>query len=437
MSSIPMNEEAERGVLGSILIEPDVIERVRMTGLKSSDFYDRRNILIFETIESMMVDGIPVDSISLRTRLMETGEHDKAGGDAYIGELYGDTAVAAHSGHYAKLVRDASTRRHMVQCAQELVDAASSGGETACHIEELQRCGTDSFQSRDKKAVIKEAKQMTKDILEGKDPCIPTPFFSFNIKTKGIPRGIVCPLAGRGGKGKSMLKAFMSSKFVSRGVPVLDFCFEDSDTRTAMRIAASLGRYDLFRLRRNAPDDFVKKHLECLGQIECLPYYPHQSACSVEDIGIHISKFVRENEPDIRQHGGVVWIDGIKDVIPSGGENKTSQEEHISAALSRYAVTHRDVTIIPITHLTKLDTDTRITLNNIRGSALQVANGRAAMLFHDAGFTSEEMREYGGVPDEDMMVLEMAKTNYGSEGHAVLKKHFQTGEFHELTEEYE
>lgn len=425
--------DSEKGVLGSIMLDAEVaLDKCINTGISAESFYSSEHRNLFEAIHEMQVDGKPVDPLTLYTHLKAKNAIQKVGGQCYLLELQNACYVPSHSEHYARVVVEKARRREIIASSLNVIDMAYGEDDVKSALAEIQSIGTESGEARTKPIIISDAKEMSDKMWKGISLGIPTPFEQFNVDTFGLPRGIVCPLAGRGGKGKSMVKAKMSEFLAMKGTPVLDLCLEDGDTKASMRVAACIGEYDLFRLNRGSVNDqYMETHNKCLDQLESIPYYPDQRSGTVEDIVIRIGKFVRENEAQIRAGGGIVWVDGIKDVVPSAGENKTTQEEHISSSLSRCAVYHRDITIIPITHLTKLDPEIWITTNNIRGSALQVANARACLILQDAGFDNE-IQKMAGFDMEDVVVLEMAKTNYGNEGRVVLRKEFESGRFVEL-----
>lgn len=427
--TLPNCQESEKALIGSILLDPYAsIEKCTTFGIRAEMFYDRRHSDLFRYMVDMNQASVPIDSITLAEWLKKHKALDSIGGYDYLSDLQSFAGVAAHVKYYSEKVFEKFKRRQIIEAATNVIELIYDDEEISKALEEIQSIGMDDTGERDKPLIIAEAKDLSEKMSLGQSMGVQTPFAEFNEKTFGIPRGVVCPLAGRGGKGKSMLKSYLTSFFVQQGVPALDLCLEDGDVKSVNRLAACIGEYDLFRLNRPfVPESYMEKHNKCLDMIENLPYYPVQDGGTVEDIVIKIGRFVRENEVAIRAVGGVVFVDGIKDVVASKGENKTSQEEHISQTLSRCAVKHRDITIIPVSHLTKLDEETWITLNNIRGSALQVANARAAMIFHDAGFSQEILSKYGY--QEGMVVLEMAKTNYGNEGIVVLRKEFENGRF--------
>jgi replicative DNA helicase len=370
--------------------------------------------------------------MSIRTKLSDLGISDRTGGDDYLIELQDTAIVPAHVTFYSRKILEKFRRREIIEAASSVLNDAYDDDDISTALEKIQSIGICDAGERRKPQIISEAKDLSDKMSIGHAVGIPTPFAKFNRKTFGLPRGVVCPLAGRGGKGKSMLKSYLTSSFIMQGIPTLDFCLEDGDVKSANRLAACIGEYDLFRLNRgNVSSEYMATHNKCLDQIGSLPYFPHQDGGTVEDIVIKIGRFMRENESSIRSSGGIVFIDGIKDVIASKGENKTSQEEHISQTLARCAVKHRDITIIPVSHLTKLDEGVWITLNDIRGSALQVANARAALIFQDSGFDAETNAAANF--DENTVVLEMAKSNYGNPGRVILRKEFERGRFTEVS----
>ena len=123
----PHNAEAERAVLGSILIDTTGIDDDRVmdialsAGLTSESFYDDRNALIFSTMRKLGQASKPLDAVTLREELNVSGKLEAAGGDMYIQSLVDDTPNAAHVEHYINIVREKHLRRTMIQKATQVL----------------------------------------------------------------------------------------------------------------------------------------------------------------------------------------------------------------------------------------------------------------------------------------------------------------------------
>src|SRR5260370_7433158 len=78
---LPHNDEAERAVLGAVLLDAGVLEDVPLT---SGDFYLERHQVIFETCRELAADGSPIDIRTLQAKLEHRGDLERVGGLAYL-----------------------------------------------------------------------------------------------------------------------------------------------------------------------------------------------------------------------------------------------------------------------------------------------------------------------------------------------------------------
>lgn len=111
----PHNLDAERAVLGAVLLEgreclPRVIEV-----LHSPDFYTEAHRAIFDTMLRLFDRGEPVDLITLTEDLRKAGRLDSVGGPAALALLVEQASIAAHLGAYAGIVRDMAVLRELIQ----------------------------------------------------------------------------------------------------------------------------------------------------------------------------------------------------------------------------------------------------------------------------------------------------------------------------------
>src|SRR5689334_16391272 len=80
----PHDLNAERAVLGGILLENEALDIVSELPLRSVDFYKDAHALIFESMMELFGEGQPVDTITLRERLSTAGKLQRTGGDEYL-----------------------------------------------------------------------------------------------------------------------------------------------------------------------------------------------------------------------------------------------------------------------------------------------------------------------------------------------------------------
>ena len=105
----PHSAEAERGVLGSILLDPTgSIDKSLARRMRAESFYDRRHQLLFEQLVDMSQANIPMDAVTIGQWLKEHDALDKVGGYDYLVELQDSTLVPAHVEHYCDIVQEKS-----------------------------------------------------------------------------------------------------------------------------------------------------------------------------------------------------------------------------------------------------------------------------------------------------------------------------------------
>ena len=116
----PGNIEAEKNVLGSILLKPDVCDDVALS-VRSEDFSDEAHQTIFRHLLDLHDGGKRIDATILLERLRTKGDLDAVGGAAAIAELIGSVPHAAHASHYAHIIRDKSMLRSLIDASTDIL----------------------------------------------------------------------------------------------------------------------------------------------------------------------------------------------------------------------------------------------------------------------------------------------------------------------------
>ena len=109
----PHSVEAEQAVLGSMLIDPEEIDRVARV-LVPADFFIVRNGWVYEALLQLQGQQQPIDFVTLARELTARGQLEELGGAAYLAELMHIVPTAMHAYGYAKIVKRASIRRGML-----------------------------------------------------------------------------------------------------------------------------------------------------------------------------------------------------------------------------------------------------------------------------------------------------------------------------------
>ncbi|MBR3923793.1 MAG: replicative DNA helicase, partial [Kiritimatiellae bacterium] len=121
----PHSEEAERGVLGSILIDAEFGEDLRVLdiclthGLEPDSFYNPKNRVLFETLLGMSQATMPVDAVTLNEQLRALGRLEAVGGATAVENLVASTPTSAHAEYYIDIVRQKHVLRKLINTARE------------------------------------------------------------------------------------------------------------------------------------------------------------------------------------------------------------------------------------------------------------------------------------------------------------------------------
>ena len=116
----PCSIEAEQAILGSLLIDRDILLKIESI-LKPEDFYDPAHNIIFSTINELSRKNTPVDVVTLPEELRSKNILDKIGGIEYIIQLASNIATTANSEYYAKIIKDKSLQRKLIGVGNKIL----------------------------------------------------------------------------------------------------------------------------------------------------------------------------------------------------------------------------------------------------------------------------------------------------------------------------
>ena len=109
----PQDVDAERSVLGGMMISKDAIADV-VEVLRGNDFYRPAHELVYEAILDLYGRGEPADAITVADELTKRGELGRIGGAPYLHTLIATVPTAANAGYYARIVRERAILRRLV-----------------------------------------------------------------------------------------------------------------------------------------------------------------------------------------------------------------------------------------------------------------------------------------------------------------------------------
>ncbi|MCL2465518.1 MAG: replicative DNA helicase, partial [Micrococcales bacterium] len=126
----PQDVDAERSVLGGMMISKDAIADV-VEVLRGTDFYRPAHELVYEAILDLYGRGEPADAITVADELTKRGELGRIGGAPYLHTLIATVPTAANAGYYARIVRERAILRRLVEAGTRITQLGygSDGGD--------------------------------------------------------------------------------------------------------------------------------------------------------------------------------------------------------------------------------------------------------------------------------------------------------------------
>lgn len=119
----PQNIEAEKSILGGLMLDQECWDEVS-ENLVEEDFYKPAHRKIYQAIRELKKKESPSDLVTVSNFLMEKGELESLGGAAYLAEMIDQVPSTANIQSYAKIVKDKSLLRRVIQANQEFADKA-------------------------------------------------------------------------------------------------------------------------------------------------------------------------------------------------------------------------------------------------------------------------------------------------------------------------
>jgi replicative DNA helicase len=255
----PHNLEAERSVLGAILVQNDLIHRVLELGVEARDFYRESHQRIFEVMVSLSERGEPVDLVTLTSTLKDRGTFENVGGTTTLTSLFEDHFAIGNVSAYGRQIRDKALLRRMIETTGEIAGLAFDGVEDVeAFLDEAERKVfsvsdiklTKSFTAL--QDVIVENVHSIEDLFQRKEAVtgLSTGFTDWDKMTSGLHPGQLIIIAGRPAMGKtSLVLSAAQNAAVSKKAVIALFSLEMSKEELGFRFLSGLSRIDSKRLR--------------------------------------------------------------------------------------------------------------------------------------------------------------------------------------------
>jgi replicative DNA helicase len=254
----PQNLEAERSVLGGILLENQAMVNV-MEILQDEDFYRDSHRKIYRAMVDLSERRDPVDLITLTEEVNRKGALQDVGGAVYLAALADEVPTAANILYYAKIVKEKSVLRQLIEAATEVARQGYEEPEDAVAFLDIAEQTILEISRRQQRqgfvplrSVLQETFKSIEELYaqQGMPSGVGTGFADFDHKTAGLQRSDLIIIAGRPSMGKTALALNIARNVAVNGnVPVAVFSLEMSRAQLATRLLCSEAQIDASKLR--------------------------------------------------------------------------------------------------------------------------------------------------------------------------------------------
>ena len=261
--TLPHNLEAERSVLGAILIDNDVFNVAAATITPAAFFRDAHR-RIFEQMVALSERSQPIDLVTLKEELDRSGDLDEVGGPAYIASLVDGVPRSTNVEYYAQIVKEKATLRHLIFAANKILGNAYEADQEADLILDEAESGIFAVAEDRIKAgfipmrdLVKESFPKVAQLFEHKQLLtgVPSGFKDIDRMTRGFQPGDLIIVAARPSMGKTSLVLNICQHIATqppgasgkKGVAGF-FSLEMSKESLFMRMLASEAKIDSYRM---------------------------------------------------------------------------------------------------------------------------------------------------------------------------------------------
>ena len=211
LKTMPHDINAEQSVIGSLLMDSDLIGDVLDVISLDEEFYHEAHKEIFRTIKRLFSDGQTVDMITVSDELGKNQLLEAVGGFEYLMELSDVGTLISNISNHAKIVHEKYMLRRLIRSSTEIVEKGYDSHDVELLIEEAESSIFEISQNRDKKGfqAISDVLQVAyeKIVQLHEDPNaltgIPTGFDALDEMTNGFQRSDMILIAARPSMGKT------------------------------------------------------------------------------------------------------------------------------------------------------------------------------------------------------------------------------------------
>jgi replicative DNA helicase len=417
----PHNLEAERGVIGALLLDPQIIDDV-VPMLSIDDFYSDANRRIYKHLVEMRNNGSGIDLTLLLDRLRHANEFEAVGGPSYIAELIGGSYITFHVVYYANIVRENGTLRRLIHASSSITQEAFAPDTTAKDLlnkaaqQIFELCESQTLnQITDMYAAMMDATKYVENRLKGVHDGISTGFVDLDHILDGFHTNELIILAARPGIGKTALGMNIAEHVaVDQKKTVLVVSLEMAKRELSLRLICSRSKINNNKIRKNilSSADFERFHASVNEMSQAPMYFDDTPFRTVSEIAAVARRLKRQHNLQLLvvDYLGLVTPDNITD----------PRQEQVAKIARRLKGLARELHI-PVLCLAQLNRQVEMgrdivpKLSHLRESGAIEQDADVVLFIHRERFPDQTE----GVPREVSKII-VAKQRAGSTGEVEL-----------------
>jgi replicative DNA helicase len=353
---LPANVEAERSVLGAILLDPKAYDEAAALGLTAGDMSLDSHRRIYSAMQAIAESGRPIDIVTLPEELATRRQLEAVGDYGYISGLLDGVPDRPSIRHYVRIVREKSAQRKLVHACNATMGAISTGCSSQEAIDRLGekilqiQTGSDEAPAQ---RVVSFSDQVYNEWDKLANGCgdligLTTSLDCFDLATTGIRKGEVWLESGRTGDGKTALALQIAAANCRKEIPVGMFSIEMSKDDLLQRLWSHEGGipFQCIRYPRGLEPEMRKRIQRAMGDVGQWPLFV------VEDSSLSIQKLLAKARLLIRQEKVQLLIVDYLQLISAPARDEKERLTKISNAL-RALAKDTGVPIVAISQLTR------------------------------------------------------------------------------------
>ncbi|MBW2506002.1 MAG: replicative DNA helicase [Deltaproteobacteria bacterium] len=365
----PQNIEAEKCILGSILLESKSILEI-IEKLEPDDFYHEAHRIIYKTMVTLFNRSQPQDIIAVTNALRDSNKLEDVGGLAYVASFTDIVPMPSNTSHYINIILEKSILRQLISASSKInAGCYEKQGNVSNILDEAESAIFAISNSRSQSAYksvnefVKISIEKVEELSKNNDPItgVPTGFESFDALTAGLQPANLIIIAARPSMGKTALAMNIAQNAAIKSkIPVGVFSLEMSGNELAMRMLCSVGHVDLRKVRSgqlNSESDWARL-VRAINMLESAPIYIDETpAISILELR------AKARRMKIEHNIGLVIVDYLQ--LMRGPQHVQTREQEVSEISRSLKALAKEIDV-PVIALSQLNRAMETRKNNKR-----------------------------------------------------------------------